>query len=187
MSRHPLPILTLLIACAALGIHVIPGAAAALQLDRAAVGDGEFWRILTCHLTHVDVSHLVWNVVVFVALGWRLERRDPGRFRFVLGVAILAIPPAIILLLPDLDLYRGLSGLDSALFAMLAVDLIRSGLKRRRPGAVVLPALLVLAFIAKIAWEAHAGTTVFVDSGAAALIPVPLAHLVGAAAGMAGA
>jgi len=184
VSHRALPILTCLIAIAALGIHLIPGAAAALQLDRDAVGEGEVWRAFTCHLTHVDTGHLVWNLAMFLALGFWLERRHPGRFRFVLAVAGFAIAPVIVLTMPDLDLYRGLSGIDSALFAWLAFDLIRAGLRERRPGAIVMPALLAAGFVLKVALEAAYGATLFVDSSASAMVPVPLAHVVGGLAGL---
>ena len=50
----------------------------------------------------------------------------------------------------------------------------------------VTAALAVLAeFAANLAYELTSGATLFVDSGAAAFVPVPLVHLIGAVVGLA--
>ena len=97
-----------------------------LQYDREAIAQGELWRLVTCHLVHFGLEHLVWDTAVFALLAvlcWRL-----GRVRCLvsLGAATLAIPAVLFVLQPGLPTYRGLSGLDSALFVTAALGLGQS-------------------------------------------------------------
>jgi hypothetical protein len=66
--------------------------------------------------------------------------------------------------------YRGLSGIDSALFALLLWQ------ERRSRLAI----LCAVAFAAKIAFEVFAGATVFVARMGTDVVPVPIAHVAGA-------
>ena len=61
-----IPYASLLLAAAAVVIHVLPRAATRPQYDRAAIAAGELWRILSGHWTHVSADHLFWNVLAFV-------------------------------------------------------------------------------------------------------------------------
>lgn len=167
---------TLLLAAAATGIFLIPGAAEALQLDREH--PVQLWRWLTCHATHASWEHLIWDVAVFVALGAFCERIDACRFWICLGAAAMAIPAGVLAALPQIDTYRGLSGLDSALFGLAAAHALRTP---ARWAALV----LIAGFAAKVAVETLTGTTVFVDAESAGFVPVPLAHAVGFAVGLA--
>jgi len=171
-----------LLALPALVPAVWPAVARRLEYDRPRIGAGELWRVATCHWTHWSLDHLLWDLgmlVLLAALCWRL-----GRGRTVAAVASAAalIPLALWLLSPDLERYRGLSGLDAALFVLLAAGLLRRDLAAGRRRSVALPAALLLAFAGKVVYEAATGATLFVDS-AADFVPVPLAHLVGGACG----
>jgi hypothetical protein len=135
---------------------------------------------------HWSLDHLLWDLgmlVLTAALCWQLGR---GRTLAALAASAVAIPLALWFLSPDLDRYRGLSGLDAALFVLLAAGLLRRerAAGRRRP--VPLLAGLLLGFAGKVAYEAITGTTLFVDPGAD-FVPVPLAHLIGGACGWAAA
>jgi rhomboid family GlyGly-CTERM serine protease len=144
-----------------------------LELDRAAVARGEVWRLLTCHWTHWTPDHLLWDSLAFLVLAFLCEARV-GRGRLLAAVAGSALAvSAAVWFLPEIETYRGLSGIDSALFVLLAVSLMRE-----RP----LAGLALAAFLGKSAWEVATGSTLFVD--AASFVPVPLAHLVGGAWGM---
>ena len=55
----------------------------------------------------------------------------------------------------------------------------------RRPAWAALAAAAFLAFLCKVAYELATGATFFVDSRAAGMVPLPLVHVVGAAAGLA--
>jgi hypothetical protein len=84
----------------------------------------------------------------------------------------------------DLPVYRGLSGLDTALFAFLAASIYQDArtFGDRALGAVAKWALAGL--VVKTAYEVLTGDTLFVDSDAAGFIPLPTVHAVGAAVGL---
>jgi hypothetical protein len=101
----------------------------------------------------------------------------------VLGSTVL-IPLALWTTMPQLETYRGLSGIDSALYVLLAVTLLKDEVHGRRWGWVIALSGVLVAFTAKVGYEIATGGTIFVNSGASHMIPVPLAHCVGAAVGM---
>lgn len=43
----------------ALASQVLPAARTALQFDRAAISAGQWWRLVSCHLTHFGWPHLL--------------------------------------------------------------------------------------------------------------------------------
>jgi rhomboid family GlyGly-CTERM serine protease len=162
--RFPLltPILTLL----AVAATVLGGDA--LELRRG----GEAWRILTCHFTHFSYEQLAWNALAFLVLGIACERRSRVAFHATLLASGILVPLAVLAIAPGVTAYRGLSGIDSALFALLLIQERRSRL-----------ALLCgVAFLAKITFELFAGSAVFVSYAGKGLVPVPIAHVAGALA-----
>lgn len=76
--------------------------------------------------------------------------------------------------------YRGLSGIDSALLALLFVELWRDA---DRPMHRAMASACAAGFLLKISFELATGTNVFVESMGPATSGVPLAHLAGAASG----
>ena len=107
-----------------------------------------------------------------------------GGLAWTVLLAALLIPAAVWLACPELQTYRGLSGIDSALLALLAVGVLRDALRPggRRAVAVACAAVM-LGFGAKLAYELATGAALFVDAEAAGFVPVPVAHAVGAAVG----
>jgi rhomboid family GlyGly-CTERM serine protease len=177
-----LPCLTLFLAAVAVGVYQVPGdGAACLQFERAALSAGEAWRHVTGHLTHFDVNHLAWDVGALLVLGTICEASSRRQTAVALGLASLAIPAAIWTLQPWFETYRGLSGLDSALFGLYATSLLRRGRRDLR----LLGVVALLGVLAKSAFEFSSGTTVFATG--AGYAPVPLAHLVGVLCGIAAA
>ncbi len=173
-----IPIATLTVAALSLFIQAIPGGAEALQFTRVGVSGGEAWRWLTAHLTHFDWNHLTWDVGVLLVLGWICERQSRARFLFALGLASVSVTTAVWLFQPRFAMYRGLSGLDSALFGLFATSLgLRSDCASRRLGWLALG-----GFGAKCAFEVATHATLFAAGDN--YQPVPLAHLAGLMAGV---
>jgi rhomboid family GlyGly-CTERM serine protease len=140
-----------------------------------ALAQAEPWRIVTCHFTHWTYEQLAWDALVFAALGIACARRDVRAFHATLLASAALIPFAVSAFAPQVSAYRGLSGIDSALFALLLVQL------RRSPLAIV----CAIGFIAKITFEASTGGAVFASDMGVDVIAVPVAHVAGALIGLA--
>jgi len=160
--------------------HLASGGAEWLCYDRERLW--ELWRILTCHLVHWNPEHLLWSGGAFVFLGGACEARGRGRFLACAALSAVAIPLALRFAAPAMGSYGGLSGIDSALFTMLAaataLDNRRAGRKALAWGACI---ALVL-FLCKLAYELGTGSAVFL-SDFARQRPMPMAHIVGGATG----
>jgi membrane associated rhomboid family serine protease len=152
----------------------------ALQL----VPGGPPWQIFTCHFTHWTYEQLALDAIAFLALGAACARRHRAAFFATLLASAVLVPLAVLAFAPEVIAYRGLSGLDSALFVLLL------GTAAAKPplskAAATLPrsrrvvAVCGIAFIAKIVFEMQTGATVFAGSVA----PVPVAHIAGAVAAL---
>lgn len=183
-AARRLPCASLFLSAAAVLVFVLPYATTWLQYDRLAIAAGEIWRLVSSHWTHVSGDHLFWDVLTFLVLGTLCERMSRMRFwACVLGSTVL-IPVALWITIPQLETYRGLSGIDSALYVLLAVMLLKDEVRDRRWGWVMALSGVFLAFIGKVGYEMATGGTIFVDSGASHMVPVPLAHCIGATVGM---
>jgi rhomboid family GlyGly-CTERM serine protease len=150
--------------------------------DRARVASGEFWRVVTGHWTHWSLEHLAWDLVAFVVLLPLCLRIGRGRTALALIGATLAIPLAVGAALPEIVAYRGLSGLDSALFTCLASSLLLRELREGAWGTAMIFGGALMAFAMKVAFELATGSALFVESDA--FVPVVLAHLVGGSWGV---
>lgn len=176
--KTPLPLATLALASLAIVAQAIPGAATALEYSRDATAAGEWWRFITAHWVHFDANHLRWDVVVFTALGAVCETQDRTRFGIAIALAAPAITFGLWLWQPQFSTYRGLSGVDCALFGLFAGLLLHhQGSLARLAGWTGL-----LGAAGKTGFELTNGTTLFADGIGYA--PVPLAHLIGFAAGL---
>ena len=159
---------TITLTLVTLAAALIPGTSLELQRGGAA------WRIATCHFTHFTYEQLAWDALVFLILGIACARRNRGTFQATLLASIILVPIAVRAFAPDVTTYRGLSGIDSALFGLLLT------MEWRQSRLV---ALCAAGFAMKLVFEMTTGATVFV--GAADFVPVPVAHLAGAIVGLA--
>lgn len=172
---------TCLIATAALLLQSLPDLQTTAELRFTELSAAGLWRLATCHLLHWSWDHFIWDVAVLLAAGSYCEIRWPRQFALVLFAAGILIPAAVMISAPQLQSYRGLSGIDSALFALAAASLLIEEFRDGRKATTILVASVVAAQFLKIAAESVAGQTLFVQN--APFIPVPLAHLCGAMTG----
>ncbi|MGD9127901.1 MAG: rhombosortase [Planctomycetia bacterium] len=179
-----LPFISLALAVAACLVMVFPSLADLLQYDRSSIAGGQWWRIATCHLTHWSLDHLFWDAIVLLVIGFVIERDNLRRLLTCMGLSAVLIPLAVWTCMPELPTYRGLSGIDSAVFMLLAVTLLHESWARRDRGWILICTAMIIGFTAKAGFEFLTGTTLFVDAAEANMLPVPLAHLIGAAIGV---
>jgi len=170
----------LFLALAALAVHAWPALGSLLEYDRAGLAQGELWRLVTCHFTHWSWEHALLDALVLAVVGGVYALRGGQRLLPCIAAAAVVIPSALWLVVPEMVRYRGLSGIDAAVTALLAVAMIRSS---RRPVDLLSSLLAVAGLAAKICFELWSGQAAFVDSTAAGFVPVPLAHLLGGVTG----
>ena len=180
-QRH-FPFLTIIIGFLASAANFSAQVTSWLQFDSSAILHGELWRVFTGHLTHWSVSHLFWDMLVFLVLGATIERFSRRQFLTCFTAGSLIISLLVLTVQPEMIYYRGLSGIDSGLFMLLLVVLYRRNAAGHNLLHKIPYILLGLLFIGKSAFELATAQTLFVQSSDL-FIPVPLAHLGGAFAG----
>jgi rhomboid family GlyGly-CTERM serine protease len=103
-----------------------------LRYDRVALTSGEFWRLLTAHLVHLDVRHALLNTLG-LALMWALFARDYTARQWlaiVLG-AMAAIDAGLWLCDSTVAWYVGSSGVLHGVLAAGALAHLRRGERDR--------------------------------------------------------
>lgn len=174
--------LTLALTALALFLHVASGLQSWCSFHSRNFSALEVHRILTCHWLHWSTEHLAWDLAVFVILGALCERRSPGRYAGTLLLSAAAIPLCMMVWLPQIESYRGLSGIDTALFGLLVADLLIQRIKERDGTGTAVFGLFLAGLFGKIALEMISRANLFVSD--ASFTPIPLAHLVGAMIGL---
>jgi rhomboid family GlyGly-CTERM serine protease len=173
---------TLLLTLPALVILVMPNAESALQYSRDEVTGGQWHRLLSCHWTHWNGDHAFWDILMFGLLGAWCERQSRAGFLAATFASAAAIS-ASLWCCAELSTYRGLSGLDSALFAFAAAAIFQEAWRTNQWLYLGGGALLAGAFIAKVSFEMLTGATLFVNSQEGEFLPIPFVHAVGAVIG----
>jgi rhomboid family GlyGly-CTERM serine protease len=143
----------------------------ALRYDRSAIAAGEWWRLLTAHLVHLDGHHLLLDELGLV-LVWALfaDAYDAVEWLAIGAAGALAIGAGLWWLSPRVAWYLGASGV---LHTAMAAGVVRRLADRTWDRWILLGCL-----IAKLAHEQYAQA-----AGRAAPLVVVDAHLYGAAAG----
>ena len=142
--------------------------ASLLRYDRAAIAGGGWWRLLTAHIVHLDLHHLLLNELGLVLL-WSLfaDDFDVVGWTIIVCSGALAISAGLWWLSPRVGWYVGASGV---LHSIMAAGTARHLLAREWDRWI-----LSVCLCAKLAYEqlgGHEPPLVVVD-----------AHLYGALCG----
>jgi rhomboid family GlyGly-CTERM serine protease len=153
------------------------GVASVLEYQRDSILAGEYWRLLTGHFVHLGWSHMWLNagsmMTLIVLFRQHLDARRLAVLIPPLGVAISA---AFLLFDPEIQWYRGASGLVYALIAWSLLDALSRHPQRLVPGA------LLLVMLAKVGYD-YTTRVAVVDVGAPVIVE---AHVYGIAAAVVG-
>jgi rhomboid family GlyGly-CTERM serine protease len=170
-GRHGIALLILL----ALLILPLAGGralATAWQYQRSGLAAGEWWRLLTAHIVHLDLRHGLLNAAG-LALLWALFARSyrPWRWLTALILIIAIIDAGFWLASPRLQWYVGASALLHGVFAAGAVAMIRAGERLGWVAATV--------FLVKLVWEHWQGPLPLTHGPV-----ITISHIYGAAGGL---
>lgn len=147
-----------------------------LQYHRTHISDGELWRLISGHLTHLGWGHLIMNLAGFsFILALFPTTQPPLRCLILLSLLILGTSAGLWLFSPEVTWYRGLSGVLHGLLCW-------GVLTQLKEQPVFL--LFILTFVViKLAWEQWQGPLPGSESMAAGSVIVD-AHLYGAVTGV---
>jgi rhomboid family GlyGly-CTERM serine protease len=180
-----LPYISLLLTAAALLIHFYHPLRPHLLYTRTALADGDLWRLTSCHWVHLNTDHLLWSAMTFFVLGSFCEIMDRTKFIITTGISAILIPLAIWFVMPQLEVYGGLSGLDCSFYSLLIVSVIKRGWSGQNRLWTIFYTLMLVLLPAKIIYEMASGLNIFVNNIHTDMVSVPLSHLVGGVVGFA--
>jgi rhomboid family GlyGly-CTERM serine protease len=173
----------------AVGLYAIVVAVLAAELFlpaelleyRRALAAREPWRLFTGHFVHLSFLHALLNCVALLLLDRLLaDRLRPRELFAILGLAPILVSLVFWLVLPELQWYRGLSGVLHAVYFAGCVVWIASSDGRARwlPIAALIGGTLKV--LVEQPWDAN-----FPVHEVLQIAVVPQSHLIGAIVGAA--
>jgi rhomboid family GlyGly-CTERM serine protease len=140
-----------------------------LMWDREAIGAGQWWRLLTAHLVHLDARHLLLNVFGLVLIVEILCRTMTALdLASLLLTSALGVSGLLWYLQPSLQWYAGLSGV---LYGVWAAGAALNWVSGRQKLAVC-------------AWIALVVKLILFNRSITSMAIVSVAHVYGAASGL---
>lgn len=147
------------------------------QFDRQAISSGEYWRLVTSHVTHLSFAHLTLNLLALALSAYVADpKHSVGYLLALWGWLMVFTGVGLYFYASDLNYYVGLSG---ALHGALLAAIVPSPYYSR-----FIRILVVLVISGKVIWEQ---TSFYNDMGNAELIggrTEARAHMLGAIAGL---
>jgi rhomboid family GlyGly-CTERM serine protease len=117
-----------------------------LRYDRVWIGQGELWRFLSGHVTHLGASHLALNgaglLLVWFLVGSAYAMRN---WVLIIAITLIVMNLGFWFLMPELYWYVGMSGL---LHGLLVAGIVP---KLRQIDAETV--VLIILLLAKVGWE----------------------------------
>ena len=151
----------------------------ALRYDRVWIGQGETWRLISAHFTHLGWPHLTLNgaglLLVWFLVGGAYSLRV---WVAITGVTFATMDIGFWFLNPELNWYVGMSG--------VLHGLLIAGIVTRLRNIDAETAILLLLVAGKISWEQFSGPVPGSESTSGGPVIVD-AHLYGALGGALGA
>ena len=165
------PAITLFVIFFICVIHAIPGSFDLFYYNSELFYQGQWWRLFTSQLVHLNLNHLGYNVGGILILGWLLEQDFRTHIVPLLLCGIIGV--GIFLPLGSLWRYCGLSGAIAALLMPVVWSLWQ------KEGGLI-PWLVAAIYLARLIVELIIDKPIIVDLDWPSYPP---AHLVGMAIG----
>ncbi len=112
--------------------------------ERAALEKGQWWRLITGHFTHTNITHMVMNISGLVAL-FLLHKKYYQEKTLLVLVWFMMPVIGVLMYFTPYSSYAGLSGILHGLFAW--------GIIKDIQNKIPFSYALFLGFIVKLVWE----------------------------------
>jgi hypothetical protein len=168
-------------------LFYIPSLAYALQFNRKEMFSCKIYLFITCHFTHWNFKHMIIDTFIFLALSYLCiffsfkSIYSIAQYFIYLLIPSILISIAVLIFNPEINFYRGLSGIDWALYFILMVQLYFAAHWLWKTGAIIMFFLFSLMIIYQIISK-H---SIFVPDMGEGVVTVPSAHIAGAISGIA--
>jgi rhomboid family GlyGly-CTERM serine protease len=174
MANRSAPILTISLLGILLCLHWLVPDKSAFYFSAADIYRGEIWRVISGHLIHADLQHLLWNCLGLAVLGTMIEQHSRIMWWVALGGGIVSVSVLLLTPYPQLDYYCGLSGVLNTLL------LIALWLEWKRSHSWLIIAITCGSF-AKALIEAYQGSSMVTHIS---WPPYAWSHVAGLAGGL---
>lgn len=181
-AARRLPVVSLLLVGICILVQTSAGSLEILEYRRESVLDGEVWRLLTGHFTHWSWNHLFWDALSLGILACICERKWRRKCIECISISAITISTYLVSFRPGINLYRGLSGIDSALFVLVVTDFVINKYLLSDRSLAAMGGLLLFFFMGKTIYELTTGNLLFVEADNI-MVPIPEVHIVGAGVG----
>jgi len=172
-----IPLATLLVCGAAGAVFALPLLQALLIYDRAAIDEGEIWRLITGNLVHFSPSHFLYDVVALFVAGALMEIRGYRHFAILCLVSAAMIGATVYVGSPELSVFGGLSGIVMAAFTYACLEgLEETGAWRR----LCWVALIFLVIKMSIEMALGSSFESLAEGESPSFVAVPSTHVAGA-------
>lgn len=168
INWNQIPWMTSILILLSVGIYTEPELSQQLIYSRQLVVSGDWWRVVTSVLVHYSVAHLFWNLLVLFVWGTLLELEN--RAIWVWLVTLVATSNCLLLFVPQIEFFAGLSGIVVAVVSLVCFIKI-SNARIKYPWIIVL-----LFLLSKTSYEIIVGYELFASGDFQVL---PQAHIVG--------
>lgn len=169
------PILTFSIIFICMISFIFPKIASVLIFDREALLKGEIWRLFSSHCVHLTINHLIYNLFVFAAAGWIVERKSGHLMFFLYILMAFVICMALLIFNPGMMVYGGLSGIACGLIYYCAL------FKRKEEHWKIICYFITIGLPVKIAFEIYSNASVLPYWGHQPFVIMPVSHVMGVA------
>ena len=123
----------------------------------AVVNRHEYWRLATGALVHLNIGHLVMNLLVIAFIGRELERAY-GTLTMTVSMALCAVGGglAVVWMEPG-TVVGGASTIGYGMFAMLVGLAVSRGTDIRAPIALIVVNVVYTVFVGGVSLSGHLG------------------------------
>jgi len=169
-----IPLWTVGVAAGSLLAYLSPEAASLFVYDRAAVLQGEFWRLFLSPMVHFGKAHFFYDFVAFGLVGWMVESKESRYYGLLCTFMAFGSGLFMLIAKPQMHYYGGLSGIACGLLAYLALD----GLHASRTWRMLCRLVLIILPI-KIGLEAYTGGSILPYAAPLPFVPIWESHAIG--------
>ncbi len=170
-----LPIITFTIGFICTVSFLFPDISSMLIFDRRAIYNGEIWRLFSAHYVHMTISHLIYNLSVFVIAGWIIERKNYWHLLISYFLTAVIISISLLFFNPGMTYYGGLSGISCGLIYYCAL------LKIKKERWRFMCQCIIIFLPMKIAIELYSNASVLPYWGHQPFVVMPVSHVMGIA------